>query len=252
VKLAVEQLELPYPIALDNGFTTWNAYANRAWPAKYLVDGNGYIRAFHHGEGAYAEFERIIQQCLLEVNPNQSFSEPMTPIRDIDQPGAACYRPTPELYLGYGRGEFGNREGNPPEQTVAYQSPPLEMQVPGTLYLDGAWLNRKEFIESVGTQPARIHLECQAAQVNLVMGSVNDQPITVELLLDGQPVPQKLCGQDVALVDGHSVIQVDNPRMYQLIQHTGFERCRLTLTISQSGLRVYAFTFVGCVASPEV
>lgn len=252
VKLAVEQHGLRYPVALDNAFKTWNAYANRAWPAKYLVDSRGYIRAFHHGEGAYTEFEHLIQLCLQEINPVQVFPAPMAPIRAIDQPGAACYRPTPELYLGYGRGEFGNREGNPPDQAVHYQAPATEMCMPDTVYLQGDWLNRKEFIESVGPEPAQIYLECQAAQVNLVMQSVEGQAITVELLLDGQPVPEKLRGQDVALVDGQSVIHVDNPRMYQLIQHTAFERYWLTLAVSRPGFRAYAFTFVGCVALPDV
>jgi thiol-disulfide isomerase/thioredoxin len=252
VEVAVAQLGLPYPIAMDNGFKTWNAYANRAWPAKYLVDGHGYIRAFHHGEGAYGEFERVIQQCLWEINPNHLFPEPMAPVRDIDQPGVACYRPTPELYLGYGRGELGNREGNPPDQAVAYQAPPCHMRLPDTIYLEGAWLNGKEFVESVNDQPAGIHLEYQAAQVNLVMGTVDGTAITVELLIDGRPVNKNVCGRDVALVDGHSVIHVDDPRMYQLIQHTGFERCHLTLTVSRPGLRAYAFTFVGCVASSGV
>jgi thiol-disulfide isomerase/thioredoxin len=252
VQTAMETLGLTYPIALDNGFATWNAYANRAWPAKYLVDANGYIRAFHRGEGAYQAFERVIQQCLLELNPNQSFPEPMKPIRDMDQPGAACYRPTPELYLGYGRGVVGNPEGNPSDQEISYVPMSSDSYLPDTVYLDGLWLNRKEYIETVGELPHQVHLSYQAAEVNLVAGTEDGEPISVTVLLDGQPVPANDRGEDVALMDGQTVIQIDKPRMVRLIRHTGFERHRLTLAVAWAGLRAYAFTFVGCTTASSV
>jgi thiol-disulfide isomerase/thioredoxin len=258
IKEAVQSFGIEYPVAQDNVFKTWNAFANRAWPAKYLIDDKSYIRAFHHGEGAYAEMEQQIQTLLLEIDPSLKFPAPMDPVRPIDQPGAACYRPTPELYLGYGRGEFGNREGNPPDQAVTYASPPDE-RMPHTVYLTGPWLNRKEFIDSVepapglqtavqhGVQDALIEVDYQAAQVNLVMGTDAETPITVQVLMDGQPVPEKDRGADMALVAGETVIQVDRYRMVQLLAHSDFERHRLTLRVSCAGLRAYAFTFVGCV-----
>lgn len=250
---AVQSLGIDYPVAQDNAFKTWNGFANRAWPAKYLIDAQGYIRAFHHGEGVYAEMERQIQALLLELDPILNLPEPMAPVRAMDQPGAACYRPTPELYLGYGRGEFGNREGNPPDQALCYANLPTEC-LPDTVYLEGCWLNQKECIETVeSTQAlgdagmdAQIHLVYQAAQVNCVMGTDSEDPITVVVLLDGQPVPEKDRGADMALVDGETVIQVDRYRMFQILAHADFERHRLTLRTSRAGLRAYALTFVGC------
>ena len=57
---------LEYPVAQDNGFATWRAYTNRYWPAKYLIDKNGYIRYTHFGEGAYSETEQKIVELLTE------------------------------------------------------------------------------------------------------------------------------------------------------------------------------------------
>lgn len=243
---AVQALGILYPVAQDNTFKTWNAFANRAWPAKYLIDQNGYIRAFHHGEGAYAEMEKQIQALLLELHPNLNLPEPMLPIRSIDQPGTACYRPTPELYLGYGRGELGNRQGNPPEQIIQYTAP--EASLPHTVYLEGAWLNGKEFIETISDAPdTALSVEYQAGQVNGVMGTVDEKPILVQVLLDGKPVPEKDWGTDMALIEGKTVIPVDAYRMFQLLTHPDFERHQLTLRAIQKGLRAYALTFVGCV-----
>lgn len=43
VREASQKANIRYPVALDNDFKTWNAYANRYWPAKYLIDQNGNI-----------------------------------------------------------------------------------------------------------------------------------------------------------------------------------------------------------------
>ena len=47
-------LDVPYPIALDNGYRVWRAFANHFWPAIYLADAQGRIRYHHFGEGEYA------------------------------------------------------------------------------------------------------------------------------------------------------------------------------------------------------
>ena len=247
VAQAVKTLDIAYPVAQDNSFKTWNAFANRAWPAKYLIDPNGYIRAFHHGEGAYVEMEKQIQTLLLDIHPALNLPKPMSPVRAIDQSGQACYRPTPELYLGYGRGELGNPVRNLSSgQTIQHTAP--EERLLHTIYLEGTWLNQKEYIETVSdTQNASLLVEYQAGQVNCVMGTVDERPRSIEVLLDGKPVPEKDWGTDMALIDGNTVITVDCYRMFQLLSHSDFEQHQLSLRVMQSGLRAYALTFVGCV-----
>ena len=61
VSAAIARHGLTYPIAQDNDFKTWNAFANRYWPAKYLIDADGYIRYTHFGEGGYEETDAAIQ-----------------------------------------------------------------------------------------------------------------------------------------------------------------------------------------------
>ena len=97
---------------LDNDYAIWQAYANRYWPAKYLVDGNGYIRGYHHGEGAYRETEEALQALLRESFPEILLPGLMEPVRDEDRAGAVCYRVTPELYLRLrSAAPIGNVEG---------------------------------------------------------------------------------------------------------------------------------------------
>ncbi|MGD8458246.1 MAG: redoxin domain-containing protein [Anaerolineales bacterium] len=63
---AVQDLDIQYPVAVDNEGENWRAYDNRYWPTLYLIGKNGRIRYVHIGEGAYSETEEMIQELLSE------------------------------------------------------------------------------------------------------------------------------------------------------------------------------------------
>src|SRR5690606_33041538 len=129
IEAAIEELDIRYPVLMDNNFETWDAFANRYWPAKYLIDQRGYIRYQSHGEGGYADFERAIQAVLLEGNADLDLPPVMQPLRDEDRPEAVCYRPTPELHAGLNFGALGNPQGYASGAPMLYSMP--EERVPG-------------------------------------------------------------------------------------------------------------------------
>src|SRR5205823_9558730 len=43
VRGAIHKLGVRYPVAIDDGYHTWDAYQNNAWPADYLIDRNGVL-----------------------------------------------------------------------------------------------------------------------------------------------------------------------------------------------------------------
>jgi hypothetical protein len=51
VRQATQEREIDYPVAVDNAYEIWSAFANRYWPALYFVDADGIIRDQHFGEG---------------------------------------------------------------------------------------------------------------------------------------------------------------------------------------------------------
>lgn len=67
VKQALLKQGIPYPVALDNTFSTWKKYENNYWPALYLVDPTGYVVYQHFGEGHYVTTENNIRY-LLGIN----------------------------------------------------------------------------------------------------------------------------------------------------------------------------------------
>src|SRR6266516_5597542 len=98
VRQAVEEQDIDYPVATDNYYAVWSAFANHYWPALYFVDTDGIIRDGHFGEGRYEESERVIQRLLgIERELVSVEGVGVEAQADWDHLG------TPETYLGYGR-----------------------------------------------------------------------------------------------------------------------------------------------------
>jgi thiol-disulfide isomerase/thioredoxin len=255
VEAAARRFGLSYPIVLDNDYETWNAYANRYWPAHYLIDHNGYIRFTQFGEGGYREFELAIQALLRELDPRVELPNPMLPLRLEDRPGAVCHRITPELHTGFERGALGNPEGYPPADTVMFYPEPLQRSQ-GAFYAVGAWKAGREHLASAGESGVLI-LPYQAASVNAVMAPSGDpvelmlnlvnRAVDVVVTQDGRPLTPLEAGEDVIFDErGRSLVRVDTPRMYNLVKNPGFGSFELRLMPGRAGFAIYAFTFTSC------
>ncbi len=253
IEAAVRELDIRYPVLLDNNFETWDAFANRFWPAKYLIDGQGYIRYSSHGEGGYGEFERAIQTVLREVNPDVDLPSIMQPLRAEDQPGAVCYRPTPELHAGLQRGMLGNPEGYAGGIPMFYTMP--QQRPHGAFYVEGAWQAGSEVLSYQGQTEGVIRLPYEAVEVNAVLTPhvetvermLHPQMVSIEIWQDDLPLTEAQRGLDVT-PEGR--LLVDRPRMYNLVHNPGFEAHELTLRVKTRGFAVYAFSFTGCVKAP--
>lgn len=67
VRRYVADNDIAYPVAVDNDFSTWRAFGNRAWPTFYLIDKQGDVVYSHIGEGAYDRTEATIRRLLAEA-----------------------------------------------------------------------------------------------------------------------------------------------------------------------------------------
>lgn len=251
VMRAIREQGLLYPIALDNEYAIWQAWANRFWPAKYLVDGNGYVRYFHFGEGAYDETEQAIQHVLREAFPQVLLPGVLDPVRAEDAPGAVCYRVTPEVYLGYARGQYGNVRDVQPDRPATYADP--GMHTDGFAYLDGDWLLSAEYVARPAGAGAesRLILPYMAKEVNLVIHPPSfGGAATISVTQDGAPLAAEDAGEDVQAGSAVSTMTVDTPRMYRVVNNRAIGRHELTLSTTSDGVALYAFTFISCVA-PE-
>lgn len=239
---AAARFGLDYPIVLDNDYAIWRAYSNRCWPAKYLVDARGRIRYYHFGEGSYQETELAIQGLLRDLGSGESFPPPIEPMRDTDRAGAVCYRVTPELYLGYARGQFGNPVSVARDQAHDYVDVGPHME--GMTYLAGRWRVEQESARAEA-EGASIALKYTAKDVNLVMAPPAGAIARMEIRLEGAQKP----GDDVQYDGGRGFVTVDAPRMYSLVANDSVISGSIVLRADQAGISAYAFTFISCAVS---
>ncbi len=253
---AAQQYGLSYPIAQDNDYKTWNAYSNRYWPAKYLLDKNGVISYTHFGEGAYDETEQRIRDLLKDAGADLS-AVPINPDKG-PVPDERAYTGgletslTREIYGGYGRNAsfFGAYVSN----REYYEGPNMEIfyQDPGDhennfIYLNGLWINSLESLKhgrETENYDDYIAMKFFATSVNVVLNPDDAEPFKVMIKLDGNSLGEGNKGGDVVIdAGGESFILVDGPRLYHIVELPEFGGHELTISSNSPNFALFAFTF---------
>jgi thiol-disulfide isomerase/thioredoxin len=233
VRQATKERGIDYPVAVDNDYEIWNAFANHYWPALYFVDADGIIRDHHFGEGRYEQSERDIQRLL-------AVQRALVPVEGLGVEAAADWENlrTPETYLGYGRSQQFVSPGGPAfNERRAYELPaPLRFNHWG---LAGEWTIGRENVvldQAGGSIAYRFH----ARDAHLVLSAGAREPIPFRALLDGQ-APGASHGVDVD-EDGNGLLC--DGRLYDLVrQHDAVRERTLEITFLEPGAEAYAFTF---------
>ena len=212
VRKATRELGVRYAVAIDNGYKTWDAYQNGAWPTEYLVDRRGNIREIKEGEGNYDDTERTIRKLLGE-----SATGNLASVADQTPQHLAM---TPESYLGWERLQRYSGSQIVPGRVVPYKFP--RTVPPNTLAYDGLWKVERQRI--VAVDRARLRLGFLAQNVYLVLGGRG----SLQVLVDGKPV---------------RTIQVGGlSRLYTLLRYPDLHQGELELRFTP-GVTAYAFTF---------
>ena len=220
VRRATKERAIDYPVAVDNDYEVWSAFANHYWPALYFVDRDGVIRDQHFGEGRYEESERVIQRLL-------GVERELVAVEGVGVEAAADWDHlgTPETYLGQGRGG-----------QLASSTDRLRLN---QWALSGEWTIGAESIvleRAGGSITFRFH----ARDAHLVLAPGPQEPIPFRLLLDDEaPGPSVGVAVDEA---GSGVLR--EGRMYQLVrEHDAVRDRTLEITFLEPGAEAYAFTF---------
>src|SRR5580658_5301711 len=118
VESAAGSLGIDYPVAIDDNLDTWDAYNNEYWPAEYLIDPTGIVRAYDFGEGGYSQMESNIRMLLTANGVTD-----LPPRTDVPDKTPTSEQITPESYVGYDR--LNNEVGTPvqDDKTITYSAP---------------------------------------------------------------------------------------------------------------------------------
>ncbi len=214
VESAAGSLGIDYPVAIDDNLATWTAFNNNYWPADYLIDPTGVVRAYNFGEGGYGTMESNIRM-LLSANGVTSLP-PRTDVPDKTPTNEL----TPESYVGYSR--LSNSVGTAvqPDKTVVYHAP---SSIPSnSMAFGGTWTVHSE--EATAGPDATLGLHFTADDVYLVISGQG----TVGVAYNGRQLTTEHVG--------------GVPKLYTLFSGSALQTGVLTLTLSP-GVEAYDFTF---------
>ena len=247
VREAMVRERITWPVAMDNDFNTWRAYKNRYWPHKFLIDQNGEARYHHIGEGAYLDTELWVR-ALLEEAGNDISGIPVggVVVEEGEAPPSGEPR-THEIYAGSAWGTkkyLGNEDyslGGP----TAFNDPGRYED--GKFYLQGVWEIDSESVthgRSTSDFNDYVAINYSARSVNVVVRPEGGDPFPVIVTLDGKPVPQEHRGKDVIEDgEGNTVLSIDGPRMYNVLQSPMQRRGELRLSANSPDFSLFTFTF---------
>lgn len=211
VKAGAKRLGITYPVAQDNGYKTWSAYANTSWPSDYLIDASGDIRHVSVGEGDYAGVEGMIRQLLAAADPTAT----LPPATDVADTTPTDSSQSPETYLGTKRATYYAGSRDLANGTATFTTPST---VPADEFaLGGRWKAGSEKLTSVSG--STITLSYTASKVYLDVG-----------------------GTGTLTVGGKSIAVSGAPNIYTVASSSAAETGTITVHLTP-GLDAYSFTF---------
>jgi len=206
---------ITYPIALDNGYSTWTNYRNMYWPAEYLIDAQGTVRHVKFGEGDYNDTEKLIRQLITNARPGITLPSPVD--APDTTPNASL---TPETYFSVGKVVNYAGGGSYDEGKANFTFPAslpddsFALQGPWALDYEGA---------TAGSNASSIELNYHAKNVYIVVGGTG----TLTVTRDGKATTLPVSGP---------------PTSHQIVADKDGSRSTLVVRPTQ-GLQVFSFTY---------
>jgi cytochrome c biogenesis protein CcdA/thiol-disulfide isomerase/thioredoxin len=215
VERAVREHGIDYPVAVDNNYGTWDAYANQYWPADYLIDRSGEVREVHFGEGSYGQTQDDIRLLLGEKGTG-----PMAHAHGAITASASVG--TPETYLGTYRAA-GYSQHLHPGSLHDYGAP--GSVAPNAVVLAGQW--DVESHQIVAGRDAHLLFRYMAPRIYVVAAPPSSGAVTIGVSVDGARRPP---------------VRVPDDDLYQLAHMPTAGPHLLDMTVP-AGTTLYSFTF---------
>ena len=214
---SVRKLDIRFPVGQDNGFRTWRAWSNRAWPCFYLLDRDGQIVLLREGEGHAQEMEGAIRGLL-------GLARVSAPGRSSDDPDLSRIL-TPEIYFGSLHATPQDPAQSPRRGEAVYAFAQAPRPKPNRYVLDGTWAREQEALV-LRSSRGGVRVRFSAAKLHLVAAA--PRPASVRVVVDGG-APRS--------------IEVGRPTLYTLLDGETYGEHLLEFEANVPGLSLFSATF---------
>ncbi len=212
VKKAVKNLKIKYAVAVDSNLSSWNAFENRYWPAKYII-ADGFVEYVHFGEGNCENTEKALQHFLgISKNTEKEKFKGVMP----DQ--------SPETYAGFeanpglGSGLAKDKKG----KDVWVRPDELE---PNVIYPEGQWEQERDYLE-LRKSPGKLTYKFNAREVNVVIEPL-EKSVEADIFIDYKK---------------KKTIKISSPNTYTVFKSGKYGYRELGM-VFRGKARVYCLTF---------
>ena len=232
------RLKIDFPVVLDDDKRIWKSYENEGWPSFYILDRDGRVAFELEGEARYTELETELRAAAYDLG----YDLPADSVA-VDPPQQGCGQSTPE---------------SPVPRDKAIPAPPdgplsalLTDGKNGTWSRRGPWKIDDDAVRlAAGTKPGvdeedvrDLMVVYRGAQGFAVLGPPAGKKTRVYVRQDSLWLTTLNAGPDVEFDDdGHSYVEVDEPRFYSLTRNANDDLHLLSLQPGRHGAAVYAFS----------
>ena len=253
ISMALKRYDITeIPVGVDSENKTWQAYGNMYWPKHILIDSNGFLRYEQAGYGGVEEFVEPIFDLIQETSGKAvadidlkkfegSSTDEIYEIHGMHFPGIA-----PEICVGYSRlNRFGNKQTLKIDEVNFVQDSGPHFD--NAVYLRGKWIWARECVKAldgtVDKNSAIIMKYNSAKRVHAIVGTTDDRPGRVEVLLDGKSLEYNNLGSDAHLYEGSSVVDVNWPFIHNVIKTEKAESHQVEIRALSDNISFYTFVF---------
>jgi thiol-disulfide isomerase/thioredoxin len=208
---------IPYPVAQDNDFQTWEAWGNEAWPGFYVLNREGRVVMARAGEDHAREMEGAIRG-LLGLAPAGSNAHPGDD-PDLSRIG------TPEMYFGSQHPSPQDSRQSPQPGKAEYSFARVSGSRLNQYQLDGVWSRGGEELV-LRSSRGGLRLRFSAAKLHLVASAPANT--SVRIRVDGREM---------------QAVEIGWPTLYTIVNGETYGEHELELEATTPGLTLFSATF---------
>jgi hypothetical protein len=249
ISRALERYDIKnIPVGIDANNKTWQAYGNTYWPKHVLIDSNGFLRYEQAGYGSIKEFVDPILDLIQETGNEvgtMTFDDNLAD-EIYETYGMHFPQIAPEICVGYSRlHRFGNKLSLQQDKVNFVQD--NETHLDNVVYLRGKWIWDQECVMalegSVEKNSAITMKYSLARRVHGIVGTTDDRPGRIEILLDSKPLGANTLGKDARQHEGSSVADVSWPFIHNLVRTERVESHEVSIRPLTENIAFYTFVF---------